>query len=55
MRIFEQLESEVRSYIRSFPVVFDTADLTKGIYKYAPATFAFEVKNGTLRSFMAAR
>lgn len=26
MRIFEQLESEVRSYIRSFPVVFDVAE-----------------------------
>lgn len=26
MRIFEQLESEVRSYVRSFPVVFDTAE-----------------------------
>ena len=25
MRIFEQLESEVRSYVRSFPVIFDTA------------------------------
>ena len=25
MRIFEQLESEVRSYIRSFPVIFSTA------------------------------
>ncbi len=25
MRIFEQLESEVRGYIRSFPAVFDTA------------------------------
>ena len=31
MRIFEQLESEVRSYIRSFPVVFDTAE---GSYLY---------------------
>lgn len=31
MRIFEQLESEVRSYIRSFPVVFDTA---KGSFLY---------------------
>lgn len=26
MRIFEQLESQVRSYIRSFPVIFDTAE-----------------------------
>jgi hypothetical protein len=26
MRIFEQLESEVRSYIRSFPVSFDVAE-----------------------------
>jgi len=26
MRIFEQLESEVRSYVRSFPVIFDTAE-----------------------------
>ena len=26
MRIFEQLESEVRSYIRSFPVIFDVAE-----------------------------
>ena len=26
MRIFEQLESEVRSYIRSFPVIFDMAE-----------------------------
>ncbi|ADE15782.1 diaminobutyrate/2-oxoglutarate aminotransferase [Nitrosococcus halophilus Nc 4] len=25
MRIFEQLESEVRGYVRSFPVMFDTA------------------------------
>ena len=31
MRIFEQLESEVRSYIRSFPVIFSTA---KGAYLY---------------------
>ena len=26
MRIFEQLESEVRSYVRSFPVIFETAE-----------------------------
>jgi len=26
MRIFEELESEVRSYVRSFPVIFDTAE-----------------------------
>ncbi|CAM3895721.1 Diaminobutyrate--2-oxoglutarate aminotransferase [Vibrio aquimaris] len=26
MKVFESLESEVRSYIRSFPAVFDTAD-----------------------------
>ena len=26
MRIFEQLESEVRSYVRSFPVIFDMAE-----------------------------
>lgn len=25
MRIFEEMESEVRGYIRSFPAVFDTA------------------------------
>ena len=25
MRIFEELESEVRGYIRAFPAVFDTA------------------------------
>ena len=31
MRIFEQLESEVRSYIRSFPVIFSTA---KGAYLF---------------------
>ncbi|ABA58043.1 diaminobutyrate--2-oxoglutarate transaminase [Nitrosococcus oceani] len=31
MRIIEQLESEVRGYVRSFPVVFDTA---KGSYLY---------------------
>ncbi|HSR62695.1 MAG TPA: diaminobutyrate--2-oxoglutarate transaminase [Gammaproteobacteria bacterium] len=26
MRIFEQLESEVRSYVRSFPVIFETSE-----------------------------
>ncbi|MCG7491740.1 diaminobutyrate--2-oxoglutarate transaminase [Vibrio sp. Of14-4] len=26
MKVFESLESEVRSYIRSFPAIFDTAD-----------------------------
>lgn len=26
MRIFEQLESQVRSYVRSFPAIFDTAE-----------------------------
>jgi diaminobutyrate-2-oxoglutarate transaminase len=31
MRIFEEMESEVRGYIRSFPAVFDTA---KGSYLY---------------------
>lgn len=31
MRIFEELESEVRSYVRSFPVIFDTAE---GSYLY---------------------
>ena len=31
MRIFEQLESEVRSYVRSFPVIFETAE---GSYLY---------------------
>ena len=31
MRIFEQLESEVRGYVRSFPAIFDTA---KGSYLY---------------------
>lgn len=31
MRIIEQLESEVRSYVRSFPVIFDKA---KGSYLY---------------------
>jgi len=31
MRIFEQMESEVRGYVRSFPAVFDTA---KGAFLY---------------------
>lgn len=31
MRIFEQMESEVRGYVRAFPAVFDTA---KGAYLY---------------------
>lgn len=31
MRIFEQLESEVRGYVRSFPAIFDTA---KGSFLY---------------------
>lgn len=31
MRIFEELESEVRGYVRSFPAIFDTA---KGSYIY---------------------
>ncbi len=31
MRIFEQLESEVRGYVRSFPAIFDVA---KGSYLY---------------------
>ena len=31
MRIFEQLESEVRGYVRSFPAIFDTA---KGSFIY---------------------
>jgi diaminobutyrate-2-oxoglutarate transaminase len=31
MRIFEELESEVRGYVRAFPAIFDTA---KGAYLY---------------------
>jgi diaminobutyrate-2-oxoglutarate transaminase len=31
MRIFEEMESEVRGYVRAFPAVFDTA---KGAFLY---------------------
>ena len=38
MKIFEQMESEVRTYSRSFPVVFNQA---KGSYLYDEAGKAY--------------
>ena len=39
MRIFEQLESEVRGYVRSFPAIFDKAEgATEDEERKEPAT-----------------
>ena len=48
MRIIEQLESEVRSYVRSFPAVFDTAEGAYLIDEHGNRFIDFFAGAGTL-------